>query len=311
MTVPIREAPATILDRRMRIAVSGASGLIGSAVVDRLGDLGHEVVALVRRKAKGSHEIAWDPAKGILKPESVPSLDVVIHLAGENISRRWTQKRKNSILASRVEGTRKLIKSLRAMPSPPMRLVCASAIGYYGSQGALPMDETSPPGAGFLAAVCHQWEDAARSAEDLVERVVRLRFGVILSPKGGALAKMLPPFRFGFGGVVGDGHQVFSWVSLDDAAKATVFAATTAEPARVYNVVAPNPVTNRQFTRSLAKALGRPAFLPLPTFAARLAFGEMADEMLLSSIKAAPRALQAAGFQFRDPDLDPTLRRLV
>lgn len=308
---PLPAEAAPYPEGRLRVAISGASGLIGSAVVDRLGDLGHEVLRLVRRKAKDEGEIAWDPGKGLLRPQAVGSLDVVIHLAGENIARRWTESRKQAIRDSRVEGTRRLVESLRELPNPPARLVSASAIGYYGSQGEVLMDETSPPGAGFLAAVGRDWEQAARSAEDFIDAVVRTRFGVVLSPEGGALKKMLPPFRFGFGGVVGDGSQILSWVSLDDAAKAVVFAATTPDPAPVYNVVSPSPVTNREFTRELARALGRPSLMPLPAFAARMLFGEMADEMLLSSANVDCRALREAGFNFRDPELGPALERML
>lgn len=293
------------------MAVSGASGLIGSAVSARLGDIGHKVLPLVRRRPKGDDEIGWAPDKGLLRPDSVEPFDVLIHLAGETIAKRWTDRRKQKIRDSRVDGTRNLVDSLRKMVRPPQRLVCASAIGIYGSQGSVLVDETSPPGAGFLAAVGKQWEEAARSAENLVDRVVRMRFGIVLSPQGGALAKMLPPFRFGVGGVIGDGGQMMSWVSLDDAAKAVVFAATTPDPHPVYNVVAPNPVTNREFTKSLGKTLGRPSALPLPGFAARILFGEMADEMLLSSTNVDCRALREAGFQFRDAELGPALERML
>lgn len=295
----------------MRIAVSGASGLIGSAVTARLTDLGHQVLRLVRRKPKSDDEIGWSPGKGLLRPESVDHFDVLIHLAGETIAKRWTKSRKQKIRSSRVDGTENLVESLRRLPSPPRRLVCAAAIGIYGSQGDVVLDETSPPGAGFLAAVGKQWEEAALTAEKVVEHVVRMRFGVVLSPRGGALAKMLPPFRLGVGGVIGDGSQVMSWVSLDDAAKAVVFAATTPEPAPVYNVVAPDPVTNREFTKALARAVSRPSFMPLPAFAARMLFGEMADEMLLASTNVDCRALREADFQFRDPELGPALERML
>ena len=298
-------------NRGLRIAVSGASGLIGSAVVARLGDIGCRVVRLVRRKPKSDDEVTWSPDKGLVRPEALEPFDVVIHLAGETIARRWTESRKEKIRVSRVEGTTSLVSSLRRLPSPPRRFVCASAIGFYGSQGDVLVDETSPPGAGFLAAVGKQWEEAARSAEDFIGHVVRTRFGIVLSPKGGALAKMLPPFRLGLGGVIGDGRQMMSWISLDDAAKAVVFAATTSDPAPVYNLVAPSPVTNREFTEQLARTLGRPSIIPLPAFAARILLGEMADEMLLGSTNVDCRALREAGFSFRDPELGQTLERMV
>lgn len=305
------ETGSPLTPRPLQVAISGASGFIGSAVCARLRDLGHEVLPLVRRRARTDEEIAWSPDKGLLRPDSLEPFDVLVHLAGETISKRWTDRRKQKIRDSRVEGTKNLVESLRRMPRPPRRLVCASAIGVYGSQGDVLVDETSPPGAGFLATVGKQWEAAARSAEDFVDDVVRTRFGVVLSPQGGALAKMLPPFRYGIGGVIGDGTQTMSWVSLDDAAKAVVFAATTLDPAAVYNVVAPNPVTNREFTKALAGVLSRPSFMPLPGFVARILFGEMADEMLLASTNVDCRALREAGFQFRDPELGPTLERML
>ncbi len=310
-TEPVATESVVGTDRGLRIAVTGASGLIGSAVVTRLGDMGHRVVRLVRHKPRSENEATWSADKGLLRPEALEPLDVVIHLAGETIARRWTESRKQKIRSSRVDGTRNLIDSLRQLSTPPQRLVSASAIGYYGSQGDVLLDETSPPGAGFLAAVGRQWEEAARSAEEFVEHAVRTRFGIVLSPKGGALAKMLPLFRLGFGGTIGNGRQVMSWVSLDDAAKAVVFAATTPTPAPVYNVVAPNPVTNRDFTEQLARTLKRPSIVPLPAFAARIFLGEMADEMLLGSTNVDCRALREAGFSFRDPELRPTLERMV
>ncbi|MDH3255040.1 MAG: TIGR01777 family oxidoreductase, partial [Acidobacteriota bacterium] len=245
-------------------------------------------------------------------PNKFPPCDAVVHLAGENIAGgRWTPARKERIAASRVDGTRNLIRSLGRLEEPPPILVCASAIGYYGSRGAEHLDEQSASGDGFLAATCREWEEAAGEAASLGMRVVTLRFGVVLSPAGGALAKMLPPFRAGAGGRIGDGRQFMSWVSIDDTLGAIYQALFDERLSGPVNVVSPRPATNHEFTRALGRALGRPTLLPLPKPALRAMFGEMADEMLLASTRVRPHRLQEAGFDFLDVDLDRTLDRLL
>jgi len=311
---------------RLRIAVTGASGLVGSNLLPFLTTGGHRVVSLVRGKPALDpaldkpvrHEMArpdtspWHPGTGLLSPETLGQVDAVVHLAGENIAGgRWTRARKQRIRASRIDGTRNLIRSLGKMENPPKTVICASAIGYYGSRGEELLDEESASGEGFLAEVCRDWEEAASEAGAHGIRVVMLRFGVILTPAGGALAKMLPPFRFGAGGRIGDGRQYMSWVSIDDAVGAIHQALLDERLSGAINVVAPQAATNDEFTKALGRVLGRPTFFPVPKFAARLLFGQMADEMLLSSTRVRPTRLEATGFRFDDTDLDHTLSRLL
>jgi hypothetical protein len=293
----------------MKIAITGSRGLLGSALVPALSKAGHDVVRLVRGAPAGG-EVAWSTAAGV-DPARLAGVDAVVHLAGESIATRWTAARKRRIRDSRVQGTRALAESLAAARPRPGTLVCASAIGYYGSRGDERLTEDSPAGRGFLADVCREWEAAAEPAARAGVRVVHLRFGVILSPAGGALARMLPPFRLGLGGVVGSGRQTMSWIAIDDAAGA-VQHALAHEPMRgPANAVSPSPVTNAEFTRALGRVLRRPAIFPLPAFAARLLFGEMADELLLSSARVEPARLAAAGYAFRHPDLEGALRHLL
>ncbi len=297
---------------RLRIAVSGAGGLVGGSLVPFLTTGGHEVVRLVRGAGGGPGTARWAPEAGLVSPAAVKPCDAVVHLAGESIAGgRWTAARKLRIRSSRVDGTRNLVRSLGRLERPPRTLVCASAIGYYGSRGEEVLDEDSAPGGGFLAEVCRDWEAAAREANGFGIRVVVLRFGIALSPAGGALAKMMPPFRLGAGGRLGDGRQFMSWVSIDDALGAIYQALLDERLEGAVNVVAPQPVTNRQLTATLGRALGRPTPFPLPASAARALFGEMADEMLLASTRVRPRRLEEAGFAFGDPDLDGALARLL
>jgi uncharacterized protein (TIGR01777 family) len=297
---------------RLRIAVTGSSGLVGRNLVPLLTTGGHQVVRLVRRPSEDPGASSWRPEVGLVSPQTMPPFDSLVHLAGENISSgRWTTARKERIRASRVDGTRNLIRSLARMESPPRTLVCASAIGYYGSRGDELLDEGSAPGSGFLAQVCREWEEAAGEAADLGIRVVMLRFGIILSPAGGALAKMLPPFKAGVGGRLGSGHQFMSWISIDDAIGAVYHALLDERLSGPVNVVAPEAATNEEVTRTLGRVLRRPTLFPVPKIGARLLFGEMADEMLLASTRVRPRALEKAGFGFNDKHLDPTLARLL
>lgn len=294
----------------MKILVSGSSGLVGSALVPVLTKEGHEVIRLVRTRSAGA--AFWDPAAGLLDLGGQSGLDAVVHLAGENIAAgRWTTARKERIRASRVRGTRFLAETLAGLAQRPRVFACASAIGFYGDRGEEVLDEASPAGQGFLAEVCRDWEAAAEPARQAGVRVVHLRFGVILSPLGGALAKMLLPFRLGLGGRIGSGRQYLSWIALADALRAIHHALLREEVLGPVNVVAPNPASNRDFTKTLARVLWRPAFFPMPAWAARLAFGEMADELLLASARVLPRRLQETGFRFDHPDLEEALRHLL
>jgi uncharacterized protein (TIGR01777 family) len=298
----------------MRVAVTGASGLVGSSLLPFLSTGGHSVVPLARGSSSSAagDNPRWSPEAGLLDPDSIEPVDAIVHLAGEGIaSGRWTQERKARIRDSRVIGTRNLVRTLGQLERPPRTLVCASAIGFYGSRGDQVLNETSSGGEGFLAETCREWEAAALEAARLGIRVVLLRFGVILTPSGGALAKMLPPFRFGGGGVLGNGRQYMSWISIDDAVGAIHQALLDESLVGPVNTVAPEPVTNREFTKTLGRVLRRPTLFPLPAPGARVLFGEMADEMLLSSARVVPAKLNQAGFAFDDPKLEPALARLL
>ncbi len=297
----------------MRIAVSGSTGLIGSEVVTVLSAAGHEVVRLVRRApAPAEKAVRWDPEKGGVDAAGLEGLDAVVHLAGENIAAgRWTAARKAAIRDSRVNGTRLLCDTLAGLSRPPKTLVCASAIGYYGDRGEELLTEDSSPGAGFLPEVCREWEAATEVAARKGIRVVALRIGVVLSPRGGALSRMLPPFRAGLGGVIGNGRQYVSWIALDDLVGVVLHALRSGELCGPVNAVAPVPVTNREFTEALGKVLSRPTLLPVPAFALRLALGEMADALLLASARVAPRRLEETGYRFRFPELPAALRHLL
>jgi uncharacterized protein (TIGR01777 family) len=238
-------------------------------------------------------------------------LDAVVHLAGENLVGRWTAEKKARIRDSRVQGTRLLCDALAQLVNPPKVLLCAAAIGYYGDRGENMVREDSAPGTGFLAEVCQAWEAAAAPVVQRGVRVVHLRLGVVLNPAGGALAQMLPPFRLGMGGVVGSGKQYISWIALDDVLGVMHHALRTETLGGPVNVVAPQPVTNYDFTKMLGKVLGRPTVMPMPAFAARLAFGEMADALLLASTRVVPVRLQASGYTFQYPELEGALRHLL
>lgn len=302
----------------MRVLVSGASGLVGSALVRRLSEPGAapepaQVLRLVRRPPRPqAGEIAWDPQAGQLSPEALEGLDAVVHLAGENIGAgRWTADKKARIRASRVEGTSLFARALARLARPPRVLVCASAVGWYGDRGEEELDEASPPGTGFLAGVCREWEAATEPAASAGVRVVLARFGVILARHGGALGRMLPLFRWGLGGRLGSGRQYMSWIALDDAVRAIQFLLDSDALRGPVNVVAPWPVTNREFTAALGRVLRRPALCAAPAFMLRLALGEMADEMFLAGARAVPRRLAEQGFVFDHPELESALARLL
>jgi uncharacterized protein (TIGR01777 family) len=297
----------------MRVLVSGASGFIGSALVPTLTAGGHTVTRLVRSTPRpGQAEIPWNPAARSIGTPALEGLDAVVHLAGENIaSGRWTAAKKASIRDSRVQGTSVLCEALAQLVNPPKALLCASAIGYYGDRGQTILREESLPGTGFLAEVCQAWEAATAPAVQRGIRVVHLRFGVVLSPAGGPLATMLTPFRLGLGGVVGTGKQYISWIALDDVLGAIQHALSTETLEGPVNVVAPQAVTNQEFTTTLGRVLRRPTRLPLPAFAARLLFGEMADALLLASTRVTPARLVASGYTFQYPKLEEALRHLL
>lgn len=295
----------------MKILITGSTGLVGSALVSHLAANGHRALHMVRRPPRGADEIRWDIEAGTLDPSSLEGLDAVVHLAGENIaSGRWTAERKRRILESRVLGTRLLAGALARTDRPPRVLVSVSAVGYYGNRGEEALDEESGPGTGFLAEVCRAWEAEAAPATARGIRVVHPRLGMVLSARGGALDRMLPAFRAGFGGRIGSGRQYMSWIALDDLVGVILHAIGHDDLHGPVNTVSPHPVTNAEFARVLARALGRPAFMALPAFAARLAFGQMADELLLASARVSPGKLERSGYRFRYPRLEEILGRL-
>jgi uncharacterized protein (TIGR01777 family) len=291
------------------VAITGASGLIGSALSRSLDRDGIEIRPLVRESAEpGSGEVMWDPARGIIEPDKLRGVAAVVHLAGEPVGRRWTAERKRRIRDSRVNGTRRLAESLAALPEPPAVLVSASAVGYYGDRGDEILDEDSPPGEGFLPETGRGWEQATTPAADAGIRTVSLRFGVVLDRDGGALERLLLPFQLGLGGPIGNGRQWMSWIALEDVVRAIRFAIDTPDLTGATNVVAPEPVRNAEFAKELGKALNRPAVIPVPAAALRVAFGEMADATLLTSHRVVPRRLTSAGFEFSYPRLPDALQ---
>lgn len=285
----------------MRVIISGASGLIGTALSTRLRADGHEVVALVRRPA-GQNEVQWDPAKGILPAEALSGADAVVNLAGAGIGdRRWTPAYKQEILDSRVRATTLIAERIAQSSQRPSVLLSGSAIGAYGVSETAEFDESSPFGDTFLADVCRQWEAAAAPASEAGTRVAFLRTGIVLSKKGGALKKLLPLFKLGLGGKFGNGRQWWSWVSMTDEVGAIVHLLTAPVSGPV-NLTGPTPTTNAEFTRTLAKVMHRPAFVPVPSFGPKLLLGgELADSLLFTGQKVQPRALQASGYVFAHP----------
>ena len=299
--------------RAWTVAVTGASGLVGSALVTGLTSAGHRVVRVVRgagaASVAGQRLARWDPESGALEPSALAGADAVVHLAGESVAGgRWTEAKKRRIRSSRVDVTRRLAEALLRLERPPRLLVSASAVGYYGDRGSEILREDSSPGPGFLAEVCREWEAATDPAARAGIRVVRLRIGMVLSRRGGALGAMLTPFRLGAGGPVGSGVQWVSWIAIDDLVGAILHALATESLAGPVNAVAPEPVTNRELARTLGRVLRRPALLPLPAVAARLLFGQMADELLLASARVEPARLRATGFTFRHARLEDALR---
>ncbi len=297
----------------MTILVTGSSGFIGSVLVPFLIKKGHKVVRLIRSPSRpGPDVLLWDPGSGVLDGSKLEGFDAVVHLAGENLATgRWTEAKKAAIRDSRVRSTRLLCDGLRQLRRPPKVLALASGIGLYGNRGAETLTEESSPGTGFLAEVSRQWEDAAKPGAETGIRLVHLRFGIVLSSQGGALAKMLLPFKLGLGGVLGNGAQYWSWITIDDAVEAIYYSLVTDRLFGPLNIVSPQTVTNREFTRTLGSVLGRPTLFRIPAFVARAVFGEMADQALLASTRAVPAKLLANQFVFQHGNLSGALRYLL
>jgi uncharacterized protein (TIGR01777 family) len=296
----------------MKVAITGASGFVGAALVPFLTIRGHEVVRLVRRAPKAKDEVRWDPEAGEVDAGALEGVDAVVNLSGENIAGgRWTEPRKALLRSSRVGPTGFLARTLAGLKEKPRVLVSASAIGYYGNRGDAWVTETEAPADDFLGRLSAEWEKAAEPAANAGIRVVHPRIGVVLSPAGGALGKMLLPFKAGLGGVLGPGTQYMSWIAMDDLVGVIHHLLDRTDLAGPVNVTAPEPVTNAVFTKTLGRVLGRPTVVPAPAFALRLAFGEMADATLLSGARVRPERLLATGYRFRFPEIEGALRHLL
>ena len=294
----------------MNVLISGATGLLGSALIPELKAGGHRVNRLTR-SPKSADDLRWDPEAGTIEGD-LEGTDAVVHLAGESIAEgRWTPEKKRRILESRRKGTRLLAEGIAGLPTPPSVMVSASAIGYYGDRGNELLTEESEPGTGFLAEVCREWEAAADPAREAGIRVVHPRIGIVLSLQGGALGTTLPIFKLGAGGKIGSGRQYWSWISLDDVAGSFFHALTNEAVSGPMNVGSPNPLTNAEYTKVLGRVLNRPTVFPVPASAARLALGEVADELLLASQRMQPARLEETGYTFRHPDLEAALRHLL
>ena len=298
----------------MKILITGASGLIGKALQKSFREKGYEMLLASRGEPKDDRHIQWSTDTGF-RDEDIPrleGLDAVVHLAGESVSGlRWTDEKKKAIRDSRVFGTRSIIETLDKLTDKPKVFISGSAIGFYGDRGNDELTESSPSGKTFLAEVCKEWEAESRRAEDLGIRTVLLRTGIVLSKDGGALATMLTPFKFGVGGVIGDGKQWMSWISLDDVVGIVNFALENESVRGALNVTAPNPVSNEEFTKTLGAVLYRPTFLPLPEFAVHMVFGEMGDALLLDSTRVMPKRINDAGYQFKFTNLKAALENAV
>ena len=286
-----------------RILITGATGLIGKALVPALENLGYTVFSLARKKTGKPSEITWD-----FDIDALEGFDSVIHLAGENIAQgRWTQKRKDMLISSRVALTKKLAESLTKLKTPPKNFLCASATGYYSPLNSAQVDESSPKGSGFLAQLCYDWEQASLLARPCGARILSLRISVVLSPEGGALQKMIPPFQYGLGAILGSGQQYMSWIALSDLIRAILFCLEHPNLSGPVNLCSPHPVTNEDFSRTLAKKLNRPCFFRAPASILKLMFGELAEEMLLAGVRAYPKKLLEAGFEFEKARLEQAL----
>jgi uncharacterized protein (TIGR01777 family) len=297
----------------MKILITGSTGLVGLVLIQSLKTKGHQVIRLVRSKPQDNEtEVFWDPEKGSLNADELEGIDAAVHLAGENLAEgRWTDEKKRRIRESRVKGTRLLSETLAKLKRKPEALVSASAVGIYGSRGDELLTEQSAAGSDFLSEVCREWELATQPAGEAGVRVVNLRFGVIFSSEGGALKKMLLPYKLGVGGKLGDGRQYMSWLTIDDAVGVIEFALENESLRGPVNTVAPEAVTNYEFTKALGGVLSRPTIFPVPAFAAHLVFGEMADATLLSSQRVEPARLEEAGYVFKYPDIKGALKHVL
>lgn len=297
----------------MKVLVTGSSGLVGSHLVPLLRGRGHTVTRLVRSKEKAAagDAVYWSPDEGEIDTAGLEGYDAVVHLAGENIAGRWTEEKKARILESRVHGTELLMEALSGLRTKPGVVVAASGVGYYGDRGDEVLTEESPQGKGFLAHVSGRWEDVLDIGKGSGIRIVKMRMGMVLSPEGGALKQMLIPFRLGIAGRIGSGKQYWSWISMEDLTEGICYLLEAGDASGPVNMVSPDTVTNEEFTKALASALNRPAFIPLPEFAARAVFGEMADELMLASTRAVPVKLTELGYNFRSPVLARTLKKIL
>lgn len=295
----------------MIVAVTGTSGLIGSSLVSFLSKKDITVCKILREYPT-ENEISWKPENGDWDTAFTDGIDGIVHLAGENIaSGRWTKEKKEKIRSSRIEGTKRLCDQILKLPTPPSVFLCASAVGFYGDRGAEILNEDSSRGDGFLPDVCIEWEGAADTISMAGIRVVNLRFSMVLSNAGGALSKMLTPFKMGMGGKIGSGKQYMSWVAIDDVTGAIYHALVTDSLRGPVNVTSPNPVTNKEFTKTFGRVLKRPTIMPMPAFGARLAFGEMANDLLLASTRVEPEKLLDAGYHFQYPELENALKHIL
>ncbi|MFI4850318.1 MAG: TIGR01777 family oxidoreductase [Gimesia chilikensis] len=299
----------------MKVLISGSSGLVGSALCQRLeAEPDCEIVRLVRKQSPDTQQtsIVWNPSEGQLEPQAFDGIDAVIHLGGVNIAgKRWSPEVKQKIFNSRFQSTSLLASQLATLEQKPSVFLCASAVGFYGDRGEERLDEYSPRGEGFLADVCQAWEQATQPACDAGIRVVNMRFGMILDRKGGALGQMLTPFKMGVGGRLGSGNQYWSWIALPDVINALQFCLNHTELAGPVNFVAPDEVTNLEFTKTLGKVLSRPTCLPVPAWGVKTAFGEMGQELMLTSARVVPKKLTEAGFQFQYPQLEDAFRSVL
>jgi uncharacterized protein (TIGR01777 family) len=298
----------------MKILISGSTGLVGTALAPALTAKGHEVFKLVRRAPSTASEIRWDSEAGFSSEDAarLEGFDAVVHLAGDNVaSENWSDDKKRRIRESRTVGTKVLIDALKKCTRPPKAFISASATGFYGNRGAEELTEDSDAGEGFLPDVCKDWESEIRKASDFGARVVMLRIGIVLSKDGGALEKMLTPFKFGVGGVVGSGDQYMSWIALDDLVRAVVFAVENENLRGPVNATAPEPVTNEEFTKALGEALNRPTIIPVPEFAIKMLYGEMGEALVLGGNRVLPKRLEAAGFTFENTEIRKTLRKVL
>lgn len=296
----------------MKVLVTGSSGLVGSALISSLEKNKNEVYKLVRVRADLlAREIAWNPEQGVINPSLLEGMDAVVHLAGENIIGRWTQSKKKHIRESRVVGTQLLCRALCELKTPPSVFICASAIGYYGNRESEILTEESSKGEGFLAGVCEEWEEATRLAAAKGIRTLNLRIGMVLSAQGGPLKQMLPAFKAGIGGRLGSGSQYISWIAIDDLVRIIDYAIQHEHLAGPLNAVSSHPITNQEFTQVLGHILRRPTFFSIPAFMVKLIFGQLGEEVLLSSTRVKPKKLEEEGFQFNYPYLEQALKVLV